>query len=120
LRNIRSTSSRIYVDAYKATLLAYQRTKGFPKHLRPSLARHIEENALSCLLAVHKAGLDVKARPALLSEASLCVDHLRVLFQLSKDLGVLSFGAFAELSELNESVSKSVGALRKYLSANAH
>jgi hypothetical protein len=46
---------KIYSDLYQVALHVFHRTKAFPKALRPTLGRKLEEAALEALLCIKKA-----------------------------------------------------------------
>lgn len=48
---------KLYKDLYQISLHVFHRTKSFPKALRPTLGRKIEEAALNCLLSIRKASV---------------------------------------------------------------
>ncbi|MER2513208.1 MAG: four helix bundle protein [Nitrosomonas ureae] len=107
--------SKIYVDCYQATLHVFHRTKAFPKALRPTLGRRIEESCLNCLLGVRKASV-TKAQTRLkhLQFASESLDELRTLVQLAKDLNAINVAGLSELSKATQEIGREIGGFIKH------
>jgi len=105
---------KIYVDCYQAAIQIFNRTKSFPKHLRPTLGRRLEESALSCLLSVQKACVTTKdLRHTHLISASDSLDNLKTLIQVSRDLNAIHVGGLSELSQLTMEIGKEIGGFIK-------
>ena len=105
---------KVYVDCYQAAIQIFNRTKSFPKHLRPTLGRKLEESALTCLLSVQKACVTTKdLRLTHLRSASDSLDNLKTLIQVSRDLNALHIGGLSELSTLTLEIGKEIGGFIK-------
>lgn len=112
---------KLYADAYELGLRIFQRTKNFPKHFRPTLGRRLEEAGMDLTLRVRLALVEGKTRaagvPSQLHEASSRLDDIRIMLQMSHDLGILTGPAYGELSELTAGVGAQIGGLLKFRSA---
>jgi hypothetical protein len=53
---------KIYVDAHSLTIKVFSRSKAFPKHYRPTLARRLEEGCLELLVQLRSAALSPGSR----------------------------------------------------------
>ena len=108
-------NTKIYSDCYRASIHVFHRTKSFPKALRPTLGRKIEEACLNCLLSIRKAGV-VKGNSRLqhLYKASEALDELRTLVQFSKDMHALNVAGFSEITGLTKEIGKEIGGFIKY------
>lgn len=106
---------KLYKDLYQMSIHIFHRTRGFPKALRPTLGRKIEESSLNSLLNMRKA---TTAKPQIrlkyLYAVSESIDELRTLVQLSKELKAMNVAGFNEISGLTKEVGREVGGLIKY------
>lgn len=106
---------KVYKDQYQVTIQIFHRTKGFPKALRPTLGRKLEEASLECLLNIRKASVSPPStRLKHLYCASNALDEIRTLMQISKELHAINVSAFSELTSLTKEVGKEIGGLIKY------
>lgn len=106
---------KIYKDQYQVTIQIFHRTKGFPKALRPTLGRKLEEASLECLLSIRKASVATpNTRLKHLYCASNALDEMRTLMQLSKELHAINVSAFSELTSLTKEVGKEIGGFIKH------
>ncbi len=48
---------KIFADCYQTSIQVFNRTKNFPKALRPTIGRRLEEASLNCLISIRKASL---------------------------------------------------------------
>lgn len=111
---------KIYVDCYQATIHVFHRTKAFPKALRPTLGRKIEEASLNCLLGVRKASVSKsQMRLKHLYSASESLDEIRTLIQLAKDLNALNVAGLSELSALTKEIGRELGGFIKHEKSNS-
>jgi four helix bundle protein len=105
---------RIYIDIYQVTIQIFNRTKSFPKHLRPTLGRKLEEAGLDCLLHIQKSCVTSKEyRLTHLRNASDSLDNLKTLIQISRDLNALCVQGLSELSKLTIEIGKEIGGFIK-------
>lgn len=110
---------KIYSDCYQTSLHIFHRTKNFPKALRPTLGRKIEESILACLLNVRKASVASSMNKSkFLYLASESLDDLRILIQLAKDLEAINIAGFSELSLLTKEIGKELGGFIKHEERN--
>lgn len=101
---------KVYSDCYQVAILVFNRTKSFPKPLKPTLGRKIEEASLQCLLSIQKAGVTTgQSRLRNLYQASDALDEMRTLIQFSKDMQALNVGGFSELTVLTKEIGKEIG-----------
>ncbi len=107
----------------------FNRTKSFPKFYRPTLGRRLEENSLDLTQFIAHALMlpvgdktsnsqFVSQRKTVLLKASLVLDQMRVLFNLSKDLQILPVAGFEELTVQSREVGRELGGLIKYSKSN--
>lgn len=107
--------TKVFADSYQATIQIFHRTKAFPKALRPTLGRKIEESGLCCLLNLKKAEVSNKNnRLSYLISASESLDELRILIQLSRDLKAINIAGFSELSQLTKEIGREIGGFIKF------
>lgn len=108
-------SNKVYADCYQTSITIFNRTKSFPKHLRPTLGRRMEESILDCLLSIRKANVAKREfRLNHLFSASNSLDDLRSLVSLSKDMHALNCAGFSEISSLTKTIGKEIGGFIKY------
>jgi len=106
---------KIYSDCYQAAIQVFHRTKNFPKALRPTLGRKIEEASLSCLVSVRKASVSSPhQRIRYLYTASDALDELRTLIQFAKDLNAINVAGFSEVSEATQEIGRELGGFIKH------
>ena len=108
-------NNKIYSDCYQTSIHIFNRTKSFPRHLRPTLGRKIEESILGCLLCIRKANVSTQPqRIEHLYNASNFLDDLRTLVNISKDMQALNPAGFSEISEMTKTIGKELGGFIKY------
>lgn len=101
---------KIYSDCYQAAIQVFNKTKSFPKPLKPTLGRKIEEASLQCLLCVQRASVTKgQSRLKNLYLASDALDEMRTLLQFSKDMQALNVAGFSELTSLTKEIGKELG-----------
>ncbi len=106
---------KIYSDCYQTVIQIFHRTKGIPKHLRPTLGRRIEDSALGCLISIRKGALTPSThRMKHLFSASEQLDELRMMIEVAKDLNAISITAFSEITELTREIGKELGGFIKH------
>lgn len=106
---------KIFSDGYQLSVMVFNRTRAFPKHFRPTLARRLEEASLDLMLTLKIASFSREAKESHLSQASERLDEIRVLLQLSHDMHLLNPAGFAEMSAQTALVGKQIGGLSKAL-----
>jgi len=106
---------KIYSDCYQATIHVFHRTKAFPKALRPTLGRKIEEASLGLLLNVSKASVSKSSyRLKHLYAASDALDELRTLVQFGRDMQAINNVGFSEISALTKEIGREIGGFIKH------
>lgn len=106
---------KIYSDCYQAAICVFNRTKAFPKALRPTLGRKMEEASLDCLASVRKATVTSHSlRMKHLHAASESLDELRTLVQFAKDMNAMNVAGFSEVSSLTKEIGKELGGFIKH------
>lgn len=106
---------KVFSDCYQMAVHTFHRTKAFPKALRPTLGRKIEEASLQCLLSVRKASVARhSSRLRHLNTASEALDEIRTLVQFSKDMKAINIAGFAEITELTKEIGREIGGFIKY------
>ncbi len=114
-------STKVYSDCYQAAIQIFHRTKSFPKALRPTLGRKIEEASLNCLLSIRKAGVTkASVRLRHLYSASESLDEIRTLIQFSRDMQALNVAGFSEITTLTKEIGKEIGGFIRFERKNAH
>lgn len=114
-------ATKIYSDCYQASIQIFNRTKSFPKALRPTLGRMIEEASLKCLLSIRKAEVSRSStRLKHLYNASESLDEIRTLIQFSRDMQALNVAGFAEIVTFTKEIGKEIGGFIKFEQKNAH
>lgn len=107
--------TKVFSDSYQATIQIFFRTKSFPKALRPTLGRKIEEASINCMINLRKAEVASKKNRLLyLHNASESIDELRMLIQLSRDLRAINIAGFSDLSKLTKEIGKEIGGFIKF------
>ncbi|WP_415061562.1 four helix bundle protein [Bdellovibrio sp.] len=119
---------KVFSDSYQFTICLFGRTKSFPRSLRPTLGRKMEELSLEMTQNLRRAlmtpvkaskGSGPSLRLRLLKTASDHLDDLRVLMDLSRDLQVLPVAAFEELTKLSRQIGREIGGLIKHADGEA-
>lgn len=111
---------KAYVDSYQLTIHLFHRTKNFPKQLRPTLGRSVDEEALKLTQNLRKTfvlpnkGGNLERKITYLQEASLSLDDLKVLLQMSFDLKAINVAALSETTLLTREIGKEIGGLLKH------
>jgi four helix bundle protein len=111
---------KAYVDSYQLSIHLFHRTKNFPKQLRPTLGRKIEEAALNLTQYLRKTFVIPNKdenriqKIEFLKMASLNLDELKVLIQLSYDLQAINVASLSETTILTREIGKEIGGLMKY------
>jgi hypothetical protein len=108
---------KIFSDSYKLIIEILNETSHFPKYLRPTLARRIEELSLDLVQSIRRAtflGARSQQRRDLLLKISDDLDDLRVLLDISRDLKVLSLQKSEKIAEITQEIGKEIGGLIKY------
>jgi len=114
---------KAYVDAYQLSIHLFHRTKNFPKQLRPTLGRKIEEGALNLTQNLRKTFVipnkdeNRKQKLEHLREASLCLDDLKILIQMSYDLQAINVASLSETTILTREIGKEIGGLLKHFNS---
>ncbi len=112
---------KIFADCYQTSIQVFNRTKNFPKALRPTVGRRLEEASLNCLVSIRKASLCAPAlRLKYLQVASESLDEMRTLIQFSKDMGAINVAGFSELSGYTKEMGKELGGFIKYEQQKRH
>lgn len=107
--------TKVFSDAYQATITIYNRTRSYPKPYRPTLGRRFEESILNVLLALRKANTcGGERRLKHLRIASENLDDTRVLAQLSRDMQILPVSALSEIAALTQEIGREIGGFIKY------
>jgi hypothetical protein len=102
----------LYSKTYHLSELVFQSTRSFPKHLRPTLGRKLEESALD-LLILTKRILFQKDSHELKAAIDL-VDQSKILVQLSHDLTALSHHEYGHLSDHLSLIGKMLAGLGSF------
>jgi four helix bundle protein len=106
---------KIYSDCYQMSIQSFNRTRSFPKALRPTLGRKIEEANLKCLLSIRKASVTRgDTRLKYLYSASDALDEIRTLIQFSKDLKAINVAGFSEITNYTKEVGREIGGFIKH------
>ena len=111
---------KAYVDSYQLTIHLFHRTKNFPKQLRPTLGRKIEEGALTLTQSLRKTFVipnreeNRLQKIEYLKTASLSLDDLKILVQMSYDLQAINVASLSETTILTREIGKEIGGLMKY------
>ena len=109
---------KAFSDCYQLSIQVFHRTKNYPKHLRPTLAKKLEESTIRALLEIKKASVTRhNIRKNHLTQASFAMDDVKTLIQLSKDMHALNASGFSELIKMAKEIGKELGGLIKYESA---
>lgn len=108
---------RIFSDCYQLTVCIFNRTKSFPKALRPTIGRRLEEASLDLTKyvssALYESTLKADLRDSFLLKASVALDEIRILTQIAAEMRCLPIVGYAEIQELIVSVGKQLGGLRR-------
>lgn len=109
---------KVYSDAYQLTLDVFERTKSFPKQMRPNLGRRLEEACLDLTSTTRKMLLCSKKEQGLkkryMRTATEALDDLKFLIQLSSDLAILTASGYGVLSERLEEIGAQIGGLARH------
>lgn len=114
MQNIKDT--KVFSDAYELSKSIFKRSKNYSKHFRPTLGRRLEDASIDLLSFLKTASVTPKdqLRFEKLRTSSNTLNEIRVLLQLSRDLGALSSGGYEELSELTSTIGRQIGGFLKY------
>jgi hypothetical protein len=111
-------TTKVFADAYQMTLTVFSQTKNFPKHLRPTLGRRLEESCLDLTiqlrLASYQNQTDAIGMKTFLHRASENLDQARILLQMSRDLNLITPGRYEELSTYSLEIGREVGGWIKF------
>jgi hypothetical protein len=114
-----SKTTKVFADAYQMTLVVFSRTKNFPKHLRPTLGRRLEESCLDLTIQLRLASFQSQnsltpMKGAALRLASERLDQVRVLLQMSRDMSLITPVCYEELCTSSLEIGREVGGWIKY------
>ena len=103
--------TKLYADSYSLTVMLFQRSKAIPRAHRPTIGRGLEESTLKILFAVRAAGVASESihKHSFCLQASDSLDRLRIIAQISKDLGFFSEAVYFEISEKSAEIGKQLG-----------
>lgn len=108
---------RIFSDCYQLTVCIFNRTKSFPKALRPTVGRRLEEATLDLTKYVSSALFEsttkIELRKEFLLKASVALDEIRILTQLATEMRTLPVVGFAEIQEIIVNIGNQLGGLRR-------
>jgi hypothetical protein len=111
---------KAFADSYQFAITLFSRTRSFPKHLRPTLGRRLEEESLlltthlqKALMSPVKNAKGTQTRLVYLQKSSDSLDDIRVLLRMSHDLKILPVAGFHELSLLGKEIGREIGGLIK-------
>ena len=93
--------------AYDINRWLLPKVERFPRQYKFGVGARIQDTALDLCLALIEAG-HARGGQALY-RASRLLDQLRILLRLANDLGLLSCGAHAHVSGLNEELGRMIG-----------
>lgn len=121
-------TTKVFADSYAMTLNLLSRTRNFPKHLRPTLGRRLEDACLDLTIQLRLASFqnspsiaELTSTPPLdleLRRASENLDAIRVLLQMSKDLNLISPAVYEELSAITAEIGREIGGWMKHVRKN--
>lgn len=109
-------SPQVFSDSYSLCLQVFHYAKLFAKPYRPTLGRRLEETSLDVVLSI-KRSLFMSAGPEkakCFEQVSQVLNETRTLFDLARDIGLLTPAAYQELSDLGLRVGKGLGGLLKH------
>lgn len=111
-------NAKIYADAYQLAILIFERTRTFPKHHRPTLGRRLEEASLNLTIQIRMALVLPTSRREhrlrALDRASTCLDEMRIVSQMSRDLRLILANPYKDFCELSDEIGRELGGLRKF------
>lgn len=118
---------KVFADAYQFTISLFSQTRSFPKHLRPTLGRRLEEESLQLTTHLQKALMSpvrsskaTQTRLVYLKKSSDNLDNIRIFLRMSHDLKILSVAGFHELSLLGKEIGRELGGLIKAAKIHNH
>lgn len=108
---------QIHTDAYALSLSLMQESRRIPKHFRPTLARRLEDAAVTMSLSVRQMLLTSKDAPEIekghMRTIDRSLEELRLILQMCHDLSVFPASVFGMLSEQVEKVGRQLGGMEK-------
>ncbi|MBS1983534.1 MAG: four helix bundle protein [Bdellovibrionales bacterium] len=110
-----SVDPKLVHDAYELSRQVFHRTKSYPKALRPTLGRRLEERSVDLAILLKQACFRQKGigsgppRATLLTQASQVLDEVRLLLQLGREMQAIPVGAFGEFSALTDGIGRQIG-----------
>jgi hypothetical protein len=112
------TQPKIYSDAYQLSITIFERTGKFPRWVRPTLGRRLEESSLDLTLFLRRAlttdARNLRARREHLQLASSCIDQIRIEAQVARDLKFLAAAPYQDMCELTAELGRQIGGLLKH------
>jgi len=109
---------KVYLHAYNLISTIYEHTRSFPKQLRPTVGRRMEESsvdlALTVLRSLMTSAQKPEAKEELLEQASHHLDVIRLCAQISTDQRALTPLGLKQISENTTEIGKELGGLIKY------
>jgi len=107
--------SKVYSDSYQLTILTFHRTKSFPRHLRPTLGRSLEEKVLELSYVIRKSSVYTgRVRLKYLKLGSSALDEIKILGQMATDLKGFTTSSYHEFSKLTAEIGRELGGFIKY------
>lgn len=100
----------IFQRWYQALDWIMDKTQKMPRHVRPTLARRIDDYSLEVIeLILEAIFTPEKPRRAILRKINLILDKLRILFRLCHDRRYLSTQQYEHVSKLIDETGRMAG-----------
>lgn len=108
---------QIYNDIFDLASVLMDATSKFPKDVKPSLGRRIEDTVLDMGDCVVAANMDITTRVAHIDRLRILIERLQLLVSLSVRRRVLSFGRQADIERRIQGIGRQATGWRRRSSA---
>ena len=96
----------IYHASYTLLLELFRFTREFTREYKYTIGETIKQEIIELMMRIFRANSDPRERPALIREARIRIETIRLLIRLTHDLKQIPLEKFVDLNVRIESISK--------------
>ena len=100
----------VYKASYDFLLQVFILSKNFTREYKYTLWQELKNETMKLILSIYRANNSIERRYALLDDARLTLETIRLLLKLTKDLKQISLDLFVSMSAQIENISKQLAA----------
>ena len=100
----------VYKMSYDFLLQIFQFSRGFSREYKYTIWQELKNETMKLIFSIYRANNSIERRYALLDDARLTLETIRLLLRLTKDLKQISLDLFVSMSAQIENISKQLAA----------